>query len=43
MAPFWGWDSDSKLEPLPEGSLLFTTQFPKILGTHFIDLGRMKG
>ena len=43
MAPFWGWDSDSKLEPLREGSLLFTTQFPKILGTHFIDLGRMKG
>ena len=25
------------------GSLLFTTKFPEIPGTHFIDLGRMKG
>ena len=25
------------------GSLLFTTKFPKIPGTHFVDLGRMKG
>ena len=25
------------------GSLLFTTKFPGIPGTHFIDLGRMKG
>ena len=26
MAPFYGWGStDSKLEPLPGGSLLFTT------------------
>ena len=24
-------------------SLLFTTKFPKIPGTHFIDLGRVKG
>ena len=24
-------------------SLLFTIQFPEIPGTHFIDLGRMKG
>ena len=26
-----------------EGSLLFTTKSPEIPGTHFIDLGRMKG
>ena len=26
-----------------EGVLLFITQFPEIPGTHFIDLGRMKG
>ena len=25
------------------GSLLFTTKFPEIPGTHFINLGRMKG
>ena len=25
------------------GSLLFTTKFPEITGTHFIELGRMKG
>ena len=30
-------------EPLREGSLLFTTKFPKIPSTHLIDLGRMKG
>ena len=33
----------SRLEPLQWGSLLFTTKFPDIPGTHFIDLGRMKG
>ena len=44
MAPFSGWSSTaSKLEPLRGGSLLFTTKFPQIPGTHFIDLGRMKG
>ena len=32
-----------RLEPLRGGSLLFTTKFPEITGTHFIDLGRMKG
>ena len=32
----------SRLEPLQAGSLLFTTKFPEIPGTHFIDLGRMK-
>ena len=44
MAPFYGWDSiGSRLEPLQEGSLLFTTKFPEIRGTHFINLGRMNG
>ena len=44
MVPFYGWDSTaSRLEPLRGGSLLFTTKFPKIPGTHFIYLGRMKG
>ena len=44
MAPFYGWGSTaSKLEPLQGGSLLFTSKFPEITGTHFIDFGRMKG
>ena len=44
MAPFYGWGSTaSRLEPLRGGSLLFTTKFPEIPGTHFIDLRRMKG
>ena len=44
MTPFDGWCSiTSRLEPLRGGSLLFTTQFPEIPGTHFIDLGKMKG
>ena len=44
MAPFYGWGStDSRLVPLRGGSLLFITKFPDILGTHFIDLERMKG
>ena len=44
MAPFYGWSSTaSRLQPLRGGSLLFTTQFPEIPGTHFIDLVRMKG
>ena len=44
MAPFYGWGSTaSRLEPPRGGSLLFTTKFPEIPGTHFIDLGRMKG
>ena len=33
----------TRLEPLRGGSLLFTTRFPEIPGTNFIDLGRMKG
>ena len=41
---FHGWGSTaSRLQPLRGGSLLFTIQFPEIPGTHFIDLGRMKG
>ena len=41
--PFCGWDSTaSRLEPLGGDSLLFTTKFPEIPGTHFIDRGRMK-
>ena len=44
MAPFYGWGSTApRLEPLRGGSLLFTTKFPNIPGTHFIDLGKMKG
>ena len=44
MAPFYGWGSSaSRLQPLRGGSLLFTTQFPEIPVTHFINLGRMKG
>ena len=31
MAPFYGWGSTpSRLQPLREGSLLFTTKFPEI-------------
>ena len=42
MAPFYGWGSTAtRLVPLRGGSLLFTTKFPDIPGTHFIDLGRM--
>ena len=43
MTPFYGWGlTAARLEPLQGGSLLFTTKFPEIPGTHFIDLGRMK-
>ena len=43
MVPFYGWGSTtSGLEPFGGGNLLFTTKFPEMLGTHFIDLGRMK-
>ena len=43
MAPFYEWGSTAlSLEPLRGGGLLFTTKFPEIPGTHFIDLGRMK-
>ena len=41
---FYGWGSTaSRLQPLRGGSLPFTIQFPKIPGTQFIDLERMKG
>ena len=44
MASFYGWGSTaSRLDSLRWGSSLFTTKFPEIPGTHFIDLGRMKG
>ena len=47
MAPFYGWGSTTTelkaAEPLRGGSLLFTTKFPEIPDTYFIDLGRMKG
>ena len=44
MAPFYGWGSTaSRQQSLPGGSLLFTIQFPEISGTHFFDLGRLKG
>ena len=44
MTPFNGWDSTAlKLEPLRGDSLLFTTKFPEIPGTHFTDHGKMKG
>ena len=44
IAPFHGWGSTaSRLELLQGGSLLFTTKFPEITGTHFINLGRVKG
>ena len=44
MAPFYGRGSTvSRLVSLRGGSLLFTTNFPDIAGTHFIDLERMKG
>ena len=36
MALFYGCGSTaSKLEPLRGGSLLFTTKFPDIPGTHY--------
>ena len=44
MAPIYGWASTvSRLDPLRGGSLLFTTKFTEIPGTHLINLGRMKG
>ena len=41
MAPFlWmGFNCLKAIEPLQGGSLFFTTNFPKTLGTHLIDLG----
>ena len=43
-ATFYGWGSTaSRLEPLRGVSLLFTSKFPEISGTHSTDLRRMKG
>ena len=42
MAPFYGWCSTTS-RPLWGGSLVYNIKFPEISGTHFIDLGRMKG
>ena len=43
MTSFYGWGSTaSRLWSIEGGGLLCTTKFPKIHGTHFIDLGRMK-
>ena len=43
MTSFYGQGlTASELEPLWGGSLLFTTKFPKISGTHLIDLRRIK-
>ena len=42
ISPFYGWGSTaSRLEPVRWGSLLFITKLPEILGTYFIDLGKM--
>ena len=39
MCPLYGRDSTaSRLEPLPGGKLLYTTKFPEIPGTYFINL-----
>ena len=38
-----GYNCLKATEPLRGGSLLFTTNFPEIPGTHLVDLGRMKG
>ena len=38
-----GFNCLKATEPLQGDSLLFTTTFPEFPGTHFIDLGRMKG
>ena len=45
MVPFYGWGSTASktTEPLRGGSLLFITKIPEGPGTHFINLGRMKG
>ena len=44
MGDIYGWGSTaSRLVPLWGGNLLFTTKFPDIPGTHFTDLGMMKG
>ena len=44
IAPFCGCGSTaSRLQPLREGFLIFTTKFAGIPGNHFIDLRNIKG
>ena len=45
MASLWmgGSTAAPRLQPLRGDNLLFTTKFPEIPGTHFIDLRKMKG
>ena len=44
MAPFDGWVSTaSRLYPFLRCSLLLTIKLTDIPGSHFTDLGRMKG
>ena len=46
MAPFYGWGSTVlrlHTEPLQGGSLLFTTQSPRVSGTHLNNFNGMKG
>ena len=44
MVLFCGWNSTASwLEPVQGGTLAFTTKFPQISGTDFINLRRMKG
>ena len=44
IATFYGWGSTAlRLGPLRGGSLLLTTKFPEIPGTHFTNLGWIKG
>ena len=43
MDPFYGRGSSaSRLEPPRGGSLLFTTKFPEISGTHFVASKHLK-
>ena len=44
MAPFYKWGSTaSRLQPLLGGSLPYNKKLPDISGTHFINLGKIKG
>ena len=43
MASFYGWGSTaSRLEPIWGGNLLFPNKFPKVPGTQFINVRRIK-
>ena len=43
MAPFYGWGSTaSRLEPIWGSNLLFPNKFPKVPGTQFINVRRIK-